>query len=136
MEHTHIVPHCARKYVRFCGPLRASRGGFLGSPPPEYTPTQRKATKPSKPPRNRDETPEGNHGTEYFFNMEKNMFSFVKKMFGFVVFFGGFVAVSWRFRGGFDGFVALRGKTQAGGREAGAGTPEARENFGVRVGRR
>ena len=68
--------------------------------------------------------------------MEKNMFSFVKKMFGFVVFFGGFVAVSWRFRGGFDGFVALRGKTQAGGREAGAGMPEARENFGVRVGRR
>ena len=101
----------------------------------------------TKPPRNRDETPEGNHETEYFFNMKKSMFSFVKKMFGFVVFLGGFVAVSWRFRGGFvavswrfrgcfDGFVALRGKTQAGGREAGAGMPEAREDFGVRVGRR
>ena len=68
----------------------------------------------TKPPRNRDETPEANHETEYFFNMMKNMFSFVKKMFGFVVCFGGFVAVSWRFRGGFDGFVALRGKTQVG----------------------
>ena len=73
----------------------------------------------TKPPRNRDATPEGNHETEYFFNMKKSMSSFVKKMFGFAVFFGGFVAVSWRFRGGFDGFVALRGKTQAGGREAG-----------------
>ena len=110
MEHTHIAPHCARKYVKFCGPLRAFRGGVLGFPLSEYAPTQREATKPSKPPRNRDETPEENHETEYFFNMKKQYVFFVKKMFGFVVFFGGFVAVSWRFRGGFDGFVALRGQ--------------------------
>ena len=114
MEHTHIAPHCARKYVKFCGPLRAFRGGVLGFPLSEYAPTQRKATKPSKPPRNRHETatkpPKKTTKPNIFFNMKKKYVFFVKKMFGFVVFFGGFVAVSWRFRGGFDGFVALRGQ--------------------------
>ena len=64
--------------------------------------------------RNRHETatkpPKKTTKPNIFFNMKKQYVFFVKKMFGFVVFFGGFVAVSWRFRGGFDGFVALRGQ--------------------------
>ena len=58
----------------------------------------------TKPPRNRDETLEENHETEHFFN-KKTYFFFMLKKYSVSWFSSG---VSSRFRGGFDGFVALR----------------------------